>query len=146
MTDELDPSHIDPSLWRGLTQPRYSRRQMLKYGGMGAGTLGLAAFLAACGTKGALPAGGASGAKLPNAGVGTASWWSKQTLHHQLQFANWPYYIDVSHGKHPSLIKFTNETGIKVNYLEVSRTTRGSSPRSSRACRPDGPRATTSSS
>jgi spermidine/putrescine transport system substrate-binding protein len=120
MTDELDPSHIDPSLWRGLTESRYSRRQMLRYAGMGAGTAGLAAFLAACGTKGALPSGGSGGsAKLPNANVGTASWWSKQTLHHQLQFANWPYYIDVSHGKHPSLIKFTQETGIQVNYLEV---------------------------
>jgi len=119
MTDEFDPSHIDPSLWRGLTESRHSRRQMLKYAGMGAGTLGLSAFLAACGTKGALPSGGGGSAKLPNAGVGTPSWWSKQQLNHQLEFANWPYYIDVSHGKHPTLIEFTNQTGIKVDYREV---------------------------
>ena len=59
------------------------------------GALGLAAFLAACGTKGALPRGGPSGQGLPNAGIGTNAWWDKQTLNHKLEFANWPYYIDV---------------------------------------------------
>ena len=118
MTKDQGPS-IDPSLWRGLTQSRFSRRQMLRYAGVGAGTAGLAAFLAACGTKGALPAGGASGKPLPNAGIGTTSWWDKQKLNHKLEFANWPYYIDVSHGKHPSLEEFTQKTGIQVDYREV---------------------------
>jgi len=118
MTIDQGPN-IDPALWRGLTQSRFSRRQMLKYAGVGAGTAGLAAFLAACGTKGALPAGGPSGQGLPNAGIGTTAWWDKQKLTHKLEFANWPYYIDVSHGKHPSLDEFTQKTGIKVDYREV---------------------------
>ncbi len=67
----------DPSLWRGLTQPRLSqqgpsphalsRRQLLRSAGAGAGALGIGAFLAACGVKGATttssgstPAGGSA--------------------------------------------------------------------------------------
>ncbi|HEY1330983.1 MAG TPA: spermidine/putrescine ABC transporter substrate-binding protein [Actinomycetota bacterium] len=124
MTQEFDPSNLDPAkmdpaLYRGLTQNRFSRRQMLKYAGMGAGGLGLAAFLAACGTKGVASSSGGGSNSLPNAGIGTTSWWAKQTLHHQLEFANWPYYIDVSHGKHPSLTEFTSKTGIQVDYREV---------------------------
>ena len=118
MTKDQGPN-IDPSLWRGLTQSRFSRREMLRYAGVGAGTAGLAAFLAACGTKGALPAGGPSGQGLPNAGIGTPAWWDKQKLTHKLEFANWPYYIDVSHGKHPSIEEFTQKTGIQVDYREV---------------------------
>jgi spermidine/putrescine transport system substrate-binding protein len=105
-----DPT-TDPSLWRGLTQPRLSRRQMLTATGAGAA----AAFLAACGVKGtAAPAGTSS----PAGGVGTAAWWSKQKLNKTVNFANWPYYLDVLNGKHPSLEHFTQTTGIKVNYTE----------------------------
>ncbi len=105
----------DPSLWRGLTRSRLSRRQVLASAGTGAGALGLSAFLAACGVKGnAAPAGSAS----PAGGVGTAAWWAKQQLHHTVNFANWPYYLDVLKGKHPSLEHFTQTTGIKVNYTE----------------------------
>jgi spermidine/putrescine transport system substrate-binding protein len=118
MSQDFDPTPVDPALWRGLTQSRFSRRQMLRYTGMGAGSLGLAAFLAACGTKGAIPSGGNKN-QLPNAGIGTNSWWDKQTLHKKLEFANWPYYMDVQKGKHPSLIEFTNKTGIQVDYREV---------------------------
>ena len=85
-----DPA-LDPSIWRGLTQRRMSRRQMLRATGTGAGALGVSAFLAACGVKGAAVAG-------PTAkpgGVGSPSWWAKQKLHHTVNFANWPYYIDV---------------------------------------------------
>src|SRR5215467_666361 len=105
----------DPSLWRGLTQPRLSRRQVLASAGTGAGALGLSAFLAACGVKGNTPS--ASGSS-PAGGVGTAAWWAKQKLHHTVNFANWPLYIDVLNGKHPSLQHFTQTTGIKVNYTE----------------------------
>jgi spermidine/putrescine transport system substrate-binding protein len=104
-------AHTDPSLWRGMTQPRLSRRQML--GATGAGAA--AAFLAACGVKGnAAPSGSSS----PAGGVGTAAWWAKQKLHHTVNFANWPYYLDVLNGKHPTLEHFTQTTGIKVNYTE----------------------------
>ncbi len=125
MNDPEDPA-MDPSVWRGLTQPRMSRsrrmlqgpisrRQLLTGAGAGAGALGLSAFLAACGVKGA-PTG--SAAAPTKEGIGTAAWWSKQRLHHTVNFANWPYYIDVLNGKHPSLEHFTQVTGITVNYTE----------------------------
>ena len=106
---------VDPSLWRGITQSRLSRRQVLASAGTGAGALGLSAFLAACGVKGNTPS--ASGSS-PAGGVGTAAWWAKQQLHHTVNFANWPFYIDVLNGHHPSLQHFTQTTGIKVNYTE----------------------------
>src|SRR5258708_32475408 len=86
----LDPA-IDPSVWRGLTQPRMSRRQLLASAGAGAGALGLSAFLTACGVKGASSSRASS---TPAAGgVGSAAWWSKQPLHHTGNLPNWPYYI-----------------------------------------------------
>ena len=102
---------IDPSILRGMTQRRISRRQL----GAGVGALGLGAFLAACGVKGTASTGGAT----PAAGsVGSSSWWSKQELTKTVNFANWPYYIDVLKGKQPSLEQFTKQTGIQVTYTE----------------------------
>jgi spermidine/putrescine transport system substrate-binding protein len=103
-----------PSVGRGLTETRLSRRQLLASAGTGVGALGLSAFLAACGVKGAT----SSSQTVKPGGVGSASWWAKQKLHHTVNFANWPYYIDVLSGKHPSLEHFTQLTGIKVNYTE----------------------------
>ncbi len=102
----------DPALIRGLTQRRLSRRDLLKYAGFGAGALSLSAILEACGAKTSttLPAGSTSPAAFD---------WATQTLNHQLNFANWPYYIDTSHGQHPTLDTFTKQTGIKVNYRPV---------------------------
>ncbi|MDP9296407.1 MAG: spermidine/putrescine ABC transporter substrate-binding protein [Actinomycetota bacterium] len=115
MTDRRETSNMDPALWRGLTQSRVSRRQFLRTAGVGAGALGLGGILAACGTKGTVST---NPAEKPNAGLGTSSWWQKQTLNKTLNFANWPYYIDVTHGTHPTLDTFTKQTGIKVNYTE----------------------------
>jgi spermidine/putrescine transport system substrate-binding protein len=105
---------IDPSIRRGLTQPRLSRRDMLKYAAAGAGAFGLSALASACGVQGATATSATQGA----AGVGSPSWWDKQKLHHQVNFGNWPYYIDVLNGQHPSLQHFTQLTGIKVTYTE----------------------------
>jgi spermidine/putrescine transport system substrate-binding protein len=105
---------LDPSILRGLTQPRLSRRQLLRSAGTGAGALGVGAFLAACGVEGASTTSGST----PAGGVGTAAWWAKQKLHHKVNFGNWPYYIDVLKSKHPSLDYFTQSTGIQVNYTE----------------------------
>ncbi len=116
MTEER-VAHADPAFVRGLTEPRLSRRRFLRNASVGVGALGLSSILAACGTKGTSPT--ASGGSLPNAGMGTADWWSRQTLHHEFNFANWAYYIDTTHGQHPSLEQFTQNTGIKVNYAEV---------------------------
>ena len=125
--NDSDPGRAtgpDPSLWRGLTQPRLSqqassqrglsRRQLLRSAGTGAGALGIGAFLAACGVKGATTSSGST----PAGGVGTAAWWAKQKLHHTVNFANWPYYLDVLKGKHLSLEHFTQQTGIQVTYTE----------------------------
>ena len=101
---------IDPSIWRGMTQRRMSRRSVR--GAAGAG--GFAAFLAAGGVQGQTTAGNPA-AK----GVGTAAWWAKQKLNHKVNFANWAYYIDVLNGRHPTLDHFTQNTGIQVNYNEV---------------------------
>lgn len=102
---------IDPSFIRGLTQKRLSRRQALTATG---GGLASAMFLAACGGGSSNNSNNSS-----KAAVGTAAWWASQKLHHKLDFANWPYYIDVLKGKHPTLEHFTATTGIKVNYYEV---------------------------
>jgi spermidine/putrescine transport system substrate-binding protein len=112
---ESHDSALDPSILRGLTQRRMSRREMLTAAGTGAGALGVTAFLAACGVKGATVA---NPAATKPGGVGTASWWAKQKLQHKVNFANWPYYIDVLSGKHPTLENFTKLTGIQVNYTE----------------------------
>ena len=105
----MDPT-IDPAFLRGLTQRRLSRRDLIRYAGVGAGALSLSSILAACGVKSS----GAAGSESP-----AAFDWASQSLHHQLNFANWPYYIDVNHGTHPTLDTFTQKTGIQVNYKPV---------------------------
>jgi spermidine/putrescine transport system substrate-binding protein len=100
---------LDPSLLRGMTMPRISRRAALR----GAGLLSASAVLAACGVS------GTSEEEQPQA----PSFWASQTKAGQLDFANWPLYMDTAKkgGKtvYPSLEEFTQQTGIKVNYKEV---------------------------
>ena len=105
----MDEEHfgVDPAILRGLTEGRLSRRDVFRYGGMA----GLSAFLAACGVSGSSNTSGSSG-------VGSASWWAKQKFHHKVNFGNWPLYIDVYKGGHPTLERFTRETGIQVTYTE----------------------------
>jgi spermidine/putrescine transport system substrate-binding protein len=101
---------LDPAWLRGMTMPRVSRRDALR----GAGLLGASAFLAACGVEGS-----GGGDEAPQA----SGFWDSQTKAGQLNFANWPLYMDQEKqgGKtvYPSLQDFTKETGIKVNYKEV---------------------------
>jgi spermidine/putrescine transport system substrate-binding protein len=105
-----DAPAIDPALARGLSMPRFSRRQAL----VGAGALSAAVILDACGGGG----GGSStkAASAASGAVGSSAWWAKQKLHHVVNFGNWPLYIDVLKGKSLSLEHFTATTGIKVNY------------------------------
>ena len=98
MTDQQQP--VDPALWRGLTQARTSRRGFLRAAGVGAGALSLSSILAACGTA------GVSGSSAAANGVGSAEWWGQQPETTTLNYANWPYYIDTAHGKHPSIEQF----------------------------------------
>ncbi|MGO8958581.1 MAG: spermidine/putrescine ABC transporter substrate-binding protein [Streptosporangiaceae bacterium] len=101
---------MDPALRRGLAARRISRRGLLA-GCAGAGAAaGLSSLLAACGSQ---PQ--AAAAADP---FGSAAWWSKQRVHHIVNFANWPAYIDVLNSRHPTLEYFTKTTGIVVNYSE----------------------------
>jgi spermidine/putrescine transport system substrate-binding protein len=111
------PDMLDAALVRGLTEERLSRSELLRRAGLGgAAAVGLASFLSACGVGGSSPKTTTAGAA---SGVGSAAWWAKQKQAGVLDFANWPLYIDTSHGKHPSLEQFTKQTGITVNYKEV---------------------------
>jgi len=110
MTDQQQP--LDPALWRGLTQARTSRRGFLRAAGVGAGALSLSSILAACGTAGVSSSSAAAN------GVGSAEWWGQQPETKTLNYANWPYYIDTAHGKHPSIEQFQQSTGITVDYTE----------------------------
>jgi len=110
MTRDRDlPESLDAAWLRGLTQTRITRRTALA----GAGALSLSAFLAACGI----------GGTQQNA-VSHQNWvWDKATKAGTLDFANWPLYIDTAEDSagnttYPSLVEFTKQTGIKVNYSE----------------------------
>ena len=78
----------------------------------GAAGVGLAGALGACGIS------GSRGTGAP-ADFNWASWWAKQRKQGTLDWANWPLYIDTSHGDHPTLDKFTADTGIDVSYKPV---------------------------
>ncbi|MGH8963512.1 MAG: polyamine ABC transporter substrate-binding protein [Jatrophihabitantaceae bacterium] len=112
MTGANDDTSLPPDLIRGLTLPRVSRRRALQVGGLSA----LSLSLAACGIA------GSPGSKL---GLNAARkqitqfWTEHANKTGQLNFENWPLYIDVGKGSdHPSLDMFTKQTGIKVKYDE----------------------------
>ena len=77
--------------------PRLTRQELLRRGAAGGALLAFPSLLAACGGGGGDGGGGGE-------------------LKDVLNFANWPYYIDVD--KPTSLQKFTQQTGIKMNYFE----------------------------
>jgi spermidine/putrescine transport system substrate-binding protein len=105
-------SDVDLALIRGLTQARMSRRMLVRGAAAGVAASGVAGFLAACGVSGSKGTGAGSN-------VDWEAFWAKQKKQGTLVWANWPLYIDTSHGKHPSLERFTKQTGIKVNYKPV---------------------------
>ncbi|WP_229069895.1 spermidine/putrescine ABC transporter substrate-binding protein [Actinoplanes sp. DH11] len=89
-----------------MTQRRFGRRDALRLGGMSA----MGAFLAACGVQGQ---GKPQASVAPDA---VAKFWGGKAKNGKLNFANWPLYMDP---KKPELKKFTEKTGIQVNYDEV---------------------------
>src|SRR5687767_376393 len=89
-------------------QPRsYTRRDMLRHLTVGAGAL----TLAACGIGGS-----ESGNTGGDDEVDELTTTEKNG---ELNFANWPAYIDKLKGESPTLKDFEAATGIKVNYKEV---------------------------
>jgi spermidine/putrescine transport system substrate-binding protein len=100
------PNTPSPAALRGLTQRRLGRRDALRLSGLSA--LGLA--LSACGVKGQ---GSPAVSAAPDA---VAKYWSGKAKNGKVNFASWPLYMDP---KKPELKKFTDQTGIAVNYKEV---------------------------
>jgi spermidine/putrescine transport system substrate-binding protein len=95
-------------------QPRrgvMSRRDLLRRMGIGAGALSLSALLAACGTEGTAPSGGDEEEEKDPL--------TTTQIQGELDFANWPLYIDKAGGQRPTLNDFTKATDIEVNYKEV---------------------------
>jgi spermidine/putrescine transport system substrate-binding protein len=86
-----------------------TRREMLRRVGIGAGALSVSAWLAACGTE----------AQSPGSGGGEEDGLSTDKVQGELNFANWPAYIDKAKGSSPTLEQFEKATGISVNYQEV---------------------------
>jgi spermidine/putrescine transport system substrate-binding protein len=78
--------------------PRLTRNELLRRGAAGGALLAFPSLLAACGGGG---------------GGGSTDGGELKTV---LNFANWPYYIDID--KPTTLEDFTKQTGIKVNYFE----------------------------
>ncbi len=98
------PENLSPALVRGLL----TRRTVMQ----GAGAAGMAAVLAACGTKGTANPGG-SASKKPTVV-------DKSDVDKIVNWSNWQAYIDVNdkNSTHPTLDAFYKKTGIKVNYTE----------------------------
>lgn len=110
-----DSRDIDRAIARVFSGGRYSRRVFLRRAGKGivvAGSaLSLQSILAACGI------GPGAGSATPSAGIASLPAEPAGALN----FANWPAYIDIDEetGDYPTLLKFTEETGIEVTYTEA---------------------------
>ena len=103
---------VDPAFLRGITEPRFSRRSLLRAAGAAAAGAGMVGFLDACGIAGTRGTGAQN--------VNWSVFWAQQHKTGVLDWANWPLYIDSQHGgDHPSIDLFTKQTGIKVNYKAV---------------------------
>ncbi len=97
--------HQDP-MFREIVRAQLSRRSVLR----GAGGVGVAAALAACGT------GDTTGTTdKPAADVK-----DKSATEKIVRWANWPAYLDYDEKtkKYPTLEKFQQQTGIKATYAE----------------------------
>jgi spermidine/putrescine transport system substrate-binding protein len=93
-----------PPLTLPLLRGTLSRRTFFR----GAGAVGLATLLAACGTEAQAPK--SSGERAAD---------DKSDQDKLVNWSNWPEYIDVDDaGKRPTLEAFTKQSGIKVNYTE----------------------------
>jgi spermidine/putrescine transport system substrate-binding protein len=116
MSEPERVDRIEEAITRAFApQRRLSRRTLLRDAGRGGLYLGsamsLSAILAACGitpqtSKSAAPSIGSPTPKPKKAGF--------------VRWANWPEYIDIADdGTYPTLVKFTKDTGIKVDYVEA---------------------------
>ncbi|MBA3628365.1 MAG: spermidine/putrescine ABC transporter substrate-binding protein [Actinobacteria bacterium] len=93
----------------GISPRAVPRREMLRRIGIGAGGASMAGLLAACGVEGESEQPAAKG-KDPLSTAKVAG---------ELNFANWPAYIDKAKGGSPTLEQFEKATDIDVQYKEV---------------------------
>jgi spermidine/putrescine transport system substrate-binding protein len=98
---------LDPQL-TAFARSAISRRAAL--GGFAA--VAASGFLAACGVAGKTPSASAGASKTPLAATDMSD------TEKLVNWSNWPAYMDVSGGKHPTLDAFAKQTGIKVKYNE----------------------------
>jgi spermidine/putrescine transport system substrate-binding protein len=89
-----------------------TRQQLLRRAAVGGVTLSLPGFLAACG--------GGGGIEGQEPATETGATTVEQVLADEITVSNWPFYIDQNDDatEFPTLDLFTEETGVKVNYLE----------------------------
>jgi spermidine/putrescine transport system substrate-binding protein len=90
-----------------------TRLQLLRRMAAGGAALSLPALLAACGGGGIEGEGGGDATEAQTTTV-------RQELADQLVISNWPFYIDVDEEtkKRPTVDQFTQETGVRVRYIE----------------------------
>ncbi len=121
MTEREDPREDFTSapssglaLRRGFTLPRtsYSRREVLKAMGLGVGALSIGAILASCNAQAGVEHDPAADAAL-----------FREPATAELNFANWPLYIDRKKvdgvPTYPTLNEFQEATEATVNYRDV---------------------------
>jgi spermidine/putrescine transport system substrate-binding protein len=94
-------------MFRQIVRAQLSRRSVLR----GAGGVGVAAALAACGT-------GDTGSTTTDKPAATVK--DKSATEKIVRWANWPAYLDYDEKtkKYPTLEKFQQQTGIKATYAE----------------------------
>ncbi len=88
---------------------RISRRDLLRRAGVGASALSASALLAACGVQGETERNQPAGEDELTTDKKTG----------ELNFANWPAYIDKAGGGSPTLKQFEKASGTDVSYKEV---------------------------
>jgi spermidine/putrescine transport system substrate-binding protein len=110
---------VDPAMMHEVMRRRLTRRSVLKGAGTGIAGFSLASFLAACGGDG----GGTGGGNGGNGGLDVGQIYSGEPGD-LVNFANWPAYMDQAKNNegevfHPTLRRFSQQTGIEVNYEDV---------------------------
>lgn len=121
--DREQQTAIEAAIARMVANGRLSRRDFLRRAGQGGayvgGALSLSAILAACGISGQASNTPTPSSAAPSASVAPTP---VPTPAGQLNFANWPLYIDTDENdptKHKTLVDFTQATGIQVKYTEA---------------------------
>jgi spermidine/putrescine transport system substrate-binding protein len=90
-----------------------TRRQLLERAALGGAALSVPGLLAACGGSGGIE-GSATTA------TGSAGTTAARELADKLTMSNWTLYIDIDEetNERPTLVQFTEETGVEVEYVE----------------------------